>query len=77
MGGVLSFGEGADAPAVSVTMHDIRCSMVNLDPDTATSCPDVLKTAVRVNRNNAGIYATVIRTGRVAVGWPVYLQRTK
>jgi len=77
VGGVLSFGEGADAPAVSVTMRDIRCSMVNLDPDTATSCPDVLKAVVRVNRNNAGIYATVIRTGRVAVGWPVYLQRTK
>lgn len=29
--GVLSFGEGNDAPAVVVTMRDERCSMVNLD----------------------------------------------
>jgi MOSC domain-containing protein len=32
LGGLLSFGESADAPAISVTMRDIRCSMVNLDP---------------------------------------------
>ena len=38
MGGVLSFGEGDDAPAITVTMRDVRCSMVNLDPDSAQSC---------------------------------------
>jgi uncharacterized protein YcbX len=32
LGGVLSFGE--DAPAITVTMRDVRCSMVNLDPDS-------------------------------------------
>src|SRR5713101_952204 len=30
LGGVLSFGEGDDAPAITVTMRDIRCSIVNL-----------------------------------------------
>jgi uncharacterized protein YcbX len=25
LGGVLSFGEGDDAPAIAVTMHDVRC----------------------------------------------------
>src|SRR5882724_11101303 len=34
LGGVLSFGEGDDAPAITVTMRDVRCSMVNLDPDS-------------------------------------------
>ncbi len=29
LGGVLSFGEGDDAPAIAVTMRDERCSMVN------------------------------------------------
>jgi MOSC domain-containing protein len=72
-GGVLSFGEGVDAPAVTVTMRDARCSMVNLDPESATPAPEVLKAVVQANRNNAGIYGTVTRIGRLAVGQPIFL----
>ena len=71
LGGVLSFGEADDAPAITVTMRDARCSMVNLDPDSAKSAPEVLKAAVRANENNAGIYGTVTRIGRLAVGQPI------
>ena len=74
LGGVLSFGESEDAPAVAVTMRDIRCAMVNLDPDSARPAPEVLKAAVRLNQNNAGIYGTVIRAGRVAVGQTIFLR---
>jgi len=74
VGGVLSFGEGHDAPAVSVTMRDVRCSMVNLDPDSPSSAPEVLSTVVRANQNNAGIYGAVTRTGRLAVGQTVFLR---
>jgi uncharacterized protein len=74
LGGVLSFGEGDDAPAIAVTMHDVRCSMVNLDPDSARPAPEVLKAVVRANRNNAGIYGTVTRTGRLAVGQSIFLR---
>jgi uncharacterized protein YcbX len=73
LGGVLSFGEGDDAPAISVTMRDVRCSMVNLDPDSASSAPEVLKAVVRANQNNAGIYGTVTRIGRLAVGQTILL----
>jgi len=73
LGGELSFGEGDDAPAIAVTMHDVRCSMVNLDPDSASSAPEVLKAVVRANQNNAGIYGAVTRTGRLAVGQTVIL----
>ncbi len=73
LGGVLSFGEGDDAPAIAVTMRDVRCSMVNLDPDSATPAPEVLKAVVRANQNNAGIYGAVIRTGRLAAGQAVFL----
>jgi uncharacterized protein len=73
LGGVLTFGEGEDAPAITVTMHDVRCSMVNLDPDSASSAPEVLKAVVRANKNNAGIYGTVTRIGRLAVGQTVIL----
>jgi hypothetical protein len=74
LGGMLSFGGGDDAPAVNVTMRDVRCSMVNLDPDSATPAPEVMKAIVRANENNAGIYGAVTRTGQVAVGQTVFLR---
>jgi hypothetical protein len=73
LGRVLSFGEGDDAPAIAVTMRDVRCSMVNLDPDSARLAPEVLKAVVRANQNNAGIYGTVTRIGRLAVGQRIIL----
>ena len=74
VGGVLSFGEGDDAPAITVTMRDVRCSIVNFDPDSARPAPEVLKAVVRANQNNAGIYAAVTRTGRLAVGQTIHLR---
>jgi uncharacterized protein YcbX len=76
VGGVLSFGEGDDAPEVTVTMRDVRCSMVNLDPDSAHSAPEVMKAVVRANQNNAGVYGTVTRAGRLAVGQTILFRRT-
>jgi MOSC domain-containing protein len=74
LGGVLSFGEGDDAPAITVTMRDVRCSMVNLDPDSATSVPQVMKEIVRAHQNTAGIYGAVTRTGQLALGQTVFLR---
>ena len=74
LGSVLTFGEGDDAPAIAVTMRDVRCSMVNLDPDTACPTPEALKAVVRANQNNAGIYGTVIRIGRLSVGQTIFLR---
>jgi uncharacterized protein len=74
LGGVLSFGEGDDAPAVMVTMRDVRCSMVNLDPDSASPAPEMLKAVVRANQNNAGVYGAVTRIGRLAVGQSISLR---
>jgi uncharacterized protein YcbX len=76
VGGVLSFGKSDDddAPAVTVTMRDVRCSMVNLDPDSASPAPEVMKAVVRVHQNTAGIYGTVTRVGRVVVGQTIFLR---
>jgi len=68
VGGTLMFGDGDEPPAVSVTIPDLRCVMVNLDPDTAAKDSRVMKTVVRLNQNNAGVYATVLRTGPIHVG---------
>jgi len=74
LGGVLSFGEGDDAPAITVTVRDVRCSMVNLDPDSASPAPEVLQAVVRANKNNAGIYGAITRIGRLAVGQTIFLR---
>jgi uncharacterized protein YcbX len=76
VGGVLTFGDPADAAAVAVTMPDVRCGMVNLDPDGGPATPRVLKAVVGANGNRAGIYGTVTRAGRIAVGQTVWLHRS-
>lgn len=73
IGGVLSFGGGVDAPAVTVTTRDLRCSMVNYDPDSARPAPAVLKAVVRANAVHAGVYGAVTRVGRLTVGQAVVL----
>ncbi|MEO6324755.1 MAG: MOSC N-terminal beta barrel domain-containing protein [Thermoanaerobaculia bacterium] len=74
VGGALSFGAGPDAPAIAVTMRDVRCSMVNVDPDSASAAPEVLKACVRANQNNAGIYGAVTSTGRLEVGQAIFFR---
>ncbi len=71
LGGVLSFGGDADAPEVTVTMRDLRCSMVNYDPDSVRPAPEVLKAVVRANAVHAGVYGAVTRVGRLTVGQAV------
>jgi MOSC domain-containing protein len=73
VGGSLVFGNGEPGPAVSVTARDLRCVMINLDPDTGAQDKRVMKTVVRLNQNNAGVYGTVVRTGTIRVGDPVTL----
>lgn len=75
LGGVLTFGDEEEAPAVTVTMRDVRCAMVNFDPDGGSPAPEVLKAVVRANQNSAGIYGSVTRIGRLAVGQTIVLHR--
>jgi uncharacterized protein YcbX len=71
VGRVLAFGDG---PTVAVTARDVRCAMVNIDPDTGALAPELMKAAVRANQNNAGVYGTVTRAGHLAVGQPIVLR---
>jgi hypothetical protein len=75
LGGVRVFGEPDEGPRVSVRMRDVRCSMVNFDADSGRADPEVLKSIVRTHQNTAGIYGTVIRSGRLAIGQSVHLER--
>jgi uncharacterized protein YcbX len=69
----LVFGDSVDGAAVSITLRDQRCAMINLDPDTAKQDPAVMKAVVRMNQNNAGVYGTVVREGPLTVGQRVFL----
>jgi uncharacterized protein len=73
LGGALVFGSRESGPMVNVTMRDVRCVMINFDPDTAQSDPRIMKTAVRLNQNCASVYGSVVRTGQISVGQPVSL----
>jgi uncharacterized protein len=74
VGKVIVFGEKAEGGAVSITLRDKRCVMINFDPETAQADPSVLKSVVRLNQNNAGVYGTVIGTGNLSVGQKIYLR---
>ena len=73
VGKTLRFGSGDDGPSVSITLRDLRCVMLNLDPETAEADPRVMKAAIRLNANHAGVYATVTRTGELQLGQKIYL----
>jgi uncharacterized protein YcbX len=73
VGGRLVFGESEPRPAVSVTARDVRCMMINVDPETGRQDGQVLKGVVRLNANNAGVYGTVVQTGTIRVGHEVSL----
>lgn len=73
LGKSLHFGAEADSPVVSITMRDMRCVMLNLDPETAEADATVMKAAVRLHANYAGAYGTVIRTGELSIDQQVYL----
>jgi hypothetical protein len=73
VGRTLVFGDGDARPAVSITLRDERCMMINLDPETGAQDARVMKTVVRLNKNTAGVYATVVRTGTIRVGDPLNL----
>jgi uncharacterized protein len=74
VGKILEFGSEGTGPAISVTLRDQRCVMINLDPDTAEADAEVMKTVIRMNDNYAGVYGIVVRTGELRVGQVVGLR---
>ncbi|MBS1807820.1 MAG: MOSC domain-containing protein [Acidobacteria bacterium] len=75
VGGTLLFGDEEYGAAVSITLRDLRCVMINFDPDTAQNDSLILKAVGRMNKGNAGVYGTVVRTGILNVGQTVWLAR--
>lgn len=71
VGGTLAFGDEDSGAALTIPARDVRCMMINLDPETAVQDAAVMKAVVRLNDQHAGVYGTVVRTGTIRVGQPV------
>ena len=67
------FGDDPAPLALSVTLRDLRCMMINLDPDTGEHDARVMRATTQLNDNHAGIYATTVRTGAIRRGDQVRL----
>jgi uncharacterized protein YcbX len=64
VGKVLRFG----SVRLAITEPDRRCVMITLDPDTGARSPAVLRAAAELNGACAGVYASVLAAGDVALG---------
>ena len=53
---------------ISILERDPRCKMITLDPDTAESNPQILRTVARGHEGKAGVYAAVLVEGVVRRG---------
>jgi len=60
-------GIGAEL-RLAVTERDKRCTMITLDPDSAATRPELLRTVAQEYDNCAGVYAVVLRPGLVRRG---------
>lgn len=69
----IQIGEGETAAKVNVYMRDLRCVMINIDPVNGEIDARVLKSVSRINQTFAGIYTSVLKTGKVSLGDKLYL----
>ena len=68
VGSSVAIGDGSDRGRLRLTRKDPRCRIVSLDPHTGDEDARIHKVIVDTRKNNLGAYATVERTGTLAVG---------
>ncbi|MCM3338464.1 MOSC domain-containing protein [Paenibacillus sp. MER TA 81-3] len=50
-----------------------RCMIITVDPDSGERDASLLKTVVQERSSNFGVYASVLKTGDIEAGQPIYL----
>lgn len=75
VGHLLVFGDRATSLRMRCHRKNVRCAIVNYDPDTAAASAQVLMRIVTERRNQVGIYGGSEFPRTVEVGDPVYLVR--
>ncbi|MFO7540892.1 MAG: MOSC domain-containing protein [Chloroflexota bacterium] len=66
--GVLTFGDGENAPRLRLNRPIQRCVMVTVDPETAEKSPQILKTIAQQRDNCLGLYGSPERPGPICLG---------
>ncbi|CAN7587865.1 MOSC domain-containing protein [Bradyrhizobium sp. LjRoot220] len=59
---------------VHILERDIRCRMINIDPESLDENPEILQHVARNHDNRAGVYAAVLVAGMVRPGDEVVLE---
>lgn len=62
-----------DDVKVEVAMEDRRCVMITLDPKTAVSEKKILHNVYEKHEGHVGVYAKVLKEGKVKVGNNIFL----
>lgn len=62
-----------DRLELSILERDPRCKMITIDPDSAETDNSILRHVTRRHDGKAGVFAAVLREGRVRPGDPVVL----
>lgn len=75
VGCLLKFGDRDDSARIRIKRKDVRCMVVNLDPESAKQNPAVLKKIVAERKNQLGVYGTTERPGTIEVGDTVVLAK--
>ena len=75
VGKLIKFGDSEDAAIIAGVKLDPRCATVNMDPMTGEQKPEVLKAIVEKRGKDVplGIYATVVREGKIRKGDTIYV----
>lgn len=79
-GETLCFGDrggGGEGVRLCIRERIPRCRMVSLHPDTIEADPLLLRHLAKLHGGRVGVYATVLQTGGVHVGDPVFAEATE
>ncbi|PHE54593.1 MOSC domain-containing protein, partial [Bacillus toyonensis] len=59
---------------LEIVRHCERCMIITIDPNTLTLETTLLKTIVQKRNNHFGVYASVIKPGKVNIGDSIVLK---
>lgn len=75
IGGCLIFGNPETGVRLRINEPIERCSMVTIDPATATREPKLMRTVAQDFQNEIGVYGVAERLGQLSPGMRVWLER--
>ena len=73
LGRGLFFGNREKVSKIRLLKDNVRCVMVNIDPDTQEKSAAVLKEVTKYRDSKAGVYGSTEQIGEIRVGDSIYL----